>query len=128
MSLTQSKRLMPTYTKHNFLHLLSCAAANQKQRKKFVSVHSILKKQREKKVGISPHACAQYMILVLKPNPNLGLSEIPSTTSSLPFCKLFLDCIRRNSSLLPLIFKKFSNMPLFRNYIGICPCFDTRLP
>ena len=35
---------------------------------------------------------------------------------------------RGDSSLLPSILKKISNMPLFRNYIGICPYFDTRLP
>ena len=32
------------------------------------------------------------------------------------------------SSLLPLFGKKFGNMPLFANYIGVCPCFETRLP
>ena len=28
----------------------------------------------------------------------------------------------------PQFLKKISNMPLFKNYIGICPYFDTRLP
>ena len=36
--------------------------------------------------------------------------------------------ITGNSSLLPLIFKKIGNMPLFANYIAACPYFDTQLP
>ena len=32
-----------------------------------------------------------------------------------------------DSGILPLIFKKMGNMPLFANYIRACPCFDTRL-
>ena len=32
-----------------------------------------------------------------------------------------------DSGPLPLIFKKIGNMPLFANYTGACPCFDTRL-
>ena len=26
----------------------------------------------------------------------------------------------------PFFLKKFGNMPLFPNYIGVCPCFETR--
>ena len=33
-----------------------------------------------------------------------------------------------DSGILPLIFLKIGNMPLFANYIGAYPCFDTRLP
>ena len=31
------------------------------------------------------------------------------------------------STLLPFLGKIFGIMPLFENYIGACPCFDTRL-
>ena len=33
-----------------------------------------------------------------------------------------------DSGILPLIFLKIGNMPLFANYIWACSCFDTRLP
>jgi len=31
-------------------------------------------------------------------------------------------------SLFPLLSKIFDNMSLFQNYLGVCPCFNTRLP
>ena len=39
-----------------------------------------------------------------------------------------LTNIYGDSSILPLLGKIFGNMPLFPNYIGACPCFDTRPP
>ena len=38
-----------------------------------------------------------------------------------------IDKLTEDSGILPLILKKISNMPLFANYIGACPCFDARL-
>ena len=30
------------------------------------------------------------------------------------------------SGILPIFKKKFGNIPLFPNYIGACPCFETQ--
>ena len=40
---------------------------------------------------------------------------------------IFLLMDKGDSGILPLIFKKISNMSLFANYIGACPYFDIRL-
>ena len=42
------------------------------------------------------------------------------------FSFFFCAKIQGNSSILPLFFKKFSNMSLFWNYLGQCPYFETR--
>ena len=55
-------------------------------------------KNKEKKVRISPHVCAQYKISGPQAQPKFGpFEDVPSTTSTKPFCKLFLDCIRRKT-------------------------------
>ena len=50
---------------------------------------------------------------------NMGLAFLWETC--------FMEYMRGNSSLLPLFFKIFGNMPLFQNYLGPCPCFNEEL-
>ena len=48
-----------------------------------------------------------------------------SSTLRIYACVLYNIYLYGDSGILPLIFLKIGNMPLFANYIGACPCFDT---